>query len=140
MDAVHPADLSRNTKAVQAYIDDPLVTKGKIVARTAIQLDKSFDLAKERRGEITCPLLLLHGDKDKCTSIKAAQEFFEHVGTDMRHKRFLQLPGLYHELLEEGDASDEIMVGVVEFASSGGKQFAEIAGEEKNGLVSVVFK
>ena len=69
VDAVRPKDLSRNPQAVQAYIDDEFVTKGKLIVRTAIQVDKTFDIAKERRGEITCPILLMHGTDDRCTSI-----------------------------------------------------------------------
>ena len=69
VDAVRPKDLSRNPQAVQAYIDDEYVTKGKLIVRTAIQVDKTFDIAKDRRGEITCPILLMHGTDDRCTSI-----------------------------------------------------------------------
>ena len=69
VDAVRPKGLSRNPQAVEAYIDDEYITKGKLIARTAIQVDKTFDIAKERRGEITCPILLMHGTDDRCTSI-----------------------------------------------------------------------
>ncbi|KAL7525475.1 hypothetical protein ACHAWF_001381 [Thalassiosira exigua] len=139
VDAVRPEDMSRNPDAVQAYIDDPLCKKGKLVARTAIQMSRSFDVVKQRSGEITCPLLILHGTDDKCTSIKASKEFFQQVGTPISNKKFLELPGLYHELLEEPE-NDQLMISIVEFASSGGKQHAEIEGEEKEGLVNVLLR
>lgn len=139
VDAVRPKDLSRNPEAVQAYIDDPLCTKGKLIARTAIQMSKSFDVVKERRGEVTCPILILHGTDDRVTSIKASREFFHHVGTPVTNKRFLQLPGMYHELLEEPEV-DQLMVAIVEFASNGGKQFCEMEGEENDGLINVTLK
>lgn len=139
VDGVRPKDMSRNLEAVQAYIDDPLVQKGKLIARTAIEMDKSFTVAKERRGEITCPLLILHGTDDKCTSINASRDFFKSVGTGVERKRFLQLPGLYHELLEEPEV-DELMVCIVGFASSGGKEFVQMKGDETDGLISVEFR
>ena len=75
-----------------------------------------------------------------CNHQNASRDFFEHVGTAIGKKRFLELPGMYHELFEEGEASEELIVSIVEFASSGGKQFAEISGEEESGLVKVEFK
>mmetsp|Transcript_7511 Transcript_7511/g.13683 ORF Transcript_7511/g.13683 Transcript_7511/m.13683 type:complete len:373 (-) Transcript_7511:158-1276(-) len=138
VDAVRPEDMSRNPAAVQAYVDDPLCTKGKIIARTAITTSKSFDVVKERRGEISCPILMLHGTDDRCTSLKESIDFFQHVGTPVNKKRFLLLPGMYHELLEEPE-TDQLLVSIVEFASSGGKQFAAVEGEENEGLVSVTF-
>mmetsp|Transcript_29262 Transcript_29262/g.63006 ORF Transcript_29262/g.63006 Transcript_29262/m.63006 type:complete len:372 (-) Transcript_29262:896-2011(-) len=138
VDAVRPEDMSRNPAAVQAYVDDPLCPKGKIIARTAITMSKSFDVVKERRGEISCPILMLHGTDDRCTSLKASIDFFQHVGTPVSKKRFLQLPGMYHELLEEPE-TDQLLVSIVEFASSGGKQFATVEGEENEGLVSMTF-
>lgn len=140
VDGVRPKDLSRNQKNVQEYINDPLIKKGNIVARTAIEMDKTFDIVKERRGEITCPILMMHGTDDHCTSIKAAREFFEHIGTGVGKKKFLELQGFYHEILEEGAASDELIVGIVDFASRGGQQFIHIAGEEEaeNGFTNLV--
>lgn len=137
VDAVRPEDMSRNPDAVQAYIDDPLIPKGKIIARTAIQVDRTFDIAKEKRGDITCPILMLHGTNDRCTSIKASQDFFGNVGSSK--KRFLRLPGLFHEIFEEPEI-DEFMPSIVGFASSGGKEFVDINGKEEDGLIDVVFK
>ena len=139
VDAVRPKDLSRNKKAVQAYINDPLIYHGKLIAHTAIQLDKSFDIVKERRGELTCPILILHGTDDKCTSIKASRDFFNRVGTSKDRKKFLQLTGYYHELLEEKE-SDHITSSIVEFACNGGKQFVDVEGDEEDGIVVCKFE
>eukprot|EP01083_Nonionella_stella_P110553 323593_1 len=133
VDGVRPEDMSRSKESVQAYLDDPLCIKGKIVARTAIQMDKSFDVVKKRRAEITCPILMLHGTGDRCTSINASREFFQYIGTPLANKKFLQLPGMYHELLEEPE-SDQLTISMVEFAATGGKQFAAVKGEEIDGL------
>lgn len=136
VDAVRPKDMSRNPQAVQAYINDPLIPKGKLIARTAIQVDKAFDVVKEMRGDITCPILMLHGTNDRCTSINASREFFRNAGSSK--KQFLQLPGLFHEIFEEPEV-DQFMPSIVGFVSSGGKEFVDISGNEENGLIDVVF-
>ncbi|KAL9179486.1 hypothetical protein ACHAXT_008776 [Thalassiosira profunda] len=136
VDVVRPEDMSRNKEAVKAYIEDPLVMHSKLVARTAIQTSKAFDTVKDRRGEITCPVLMLHGTEDRCTSIKASRDFFHNIGTDVARKRFLQLPGLYHELLEEPEV-DQLMVSICGFAGSAGEEITEVDGEEEDGLVVV---
>ncbi len=136
VDAVRPKDMSRNPQAVQAYINDPLIPKGKLIARTAIQVDRTFDVVKEMRGDITCPILMLHGTNDRCTSIKASRDFFRNAGSSK--KQFLQLPGLFHEIFEEPEV-DQFMPSIVGFVSSGGKEFVDISGKEEDGLIDVVF-
>jgi len=123
VDAVRPIDLSRNSDAVKAYINDPLIQKGKTVARTAIVIDKTFDIVKERRHELSCPLLLLHGTDDKATSMTASIDFFRNVSSIK--KQYLQLRGVYHEIYED-DHTPTFITSIVEFASTGGKKFATI--------------
>jgi acylglycerol lipase len=139
VDAVDPWDMSRNKEAVQQYIDDPLTQTGKLVARTAIGMSGGFEVIKQRRGEITVPILALHGTGDKCTWPKATEEFFHGVGTPVAKKRYLKLPGMYHELLEEPE-TEKILEYIVAFASSGGEEFAKVDGTESGGVVDVVFK
>jgi acylglycerol lipase len=136
VDIVRPEDMSRNPEAVKAYYADPLCIKGKMMVHTALQTSKTFDVARERRSEITCPVLMLHGTDDRCTSITASLDFFNHIGTPLAKKKFLKLPGWYHELLEEPDVTN-LMISIVEFASTGGKQFADVEGEVNDGLVDV---
>eukprot|EP00573_Skeletonema_grethae_P005588 CAMPEP_0201710480 /NCGR_PEP_ID=MMETSP0578-20130828/58652_1 /ASSEMBLY_ACC=CAM_ASM_000663 /TAXON_ID=267565 /ORGANISM="Skeletonema grethea, Strain CCMP 1804" /LENGTH=372 /DNA_ID=CAMNT_0048199511 /DNA_START=37 /DNA_END=1155 /DNA_ORIENTATION=+ len=124
VDIVDPIYLSRNKEAVQAYIDDPLCPVGKMVARTAIATDKAFDKAKERRGEIYCPTLIMHSPIDNCTSQKASEDYFLNVGTALEHKRYLKLNGMYHETLEEPE-TERIINSIVKFTASGGQQFLQ---------------
>lgn len=129
VDAVQPKDLSRNSDAVKAYIDDPLCPVAKMIARTAIATDKAFDYVKKRRGEIFCPILILHSPDDKCTSPKASQDFFANIGTSLSGKRYLKLNGFYHEVLEENE-SERIVTSIVTFVASGGQQFVEDEGND----------
>ncbi len=138
VDALNPEDLSRNRQAVRAYIEDPFIEKGKIVARTAIGISKAFDVVKARRGEITCPILLLHGTDDRVTSPQASVDFFRNIGSTK--KRCLRLRGYFHELFEE-PGSEEVVKSIVGFASAGGNEFTDVDGEElEAGLVDVGFE
>mmetsp|Transcript_8239 Transcript_8239/g.17664 ORF Transcript_8239/g.17664 Transcript_8239/m.17664 type:complete len:374 (-) Transcript_8239:170-1291(-) len=139
VDAVDPKDLSRNESAVQDYINDPLCSTGKLVARTCIQFDKTFDVMKAKRSEIQVPLLILHGTADKTTSGNASLEFFKHVSTPLEKKRYLRLPGLYHEVFEEPE-TEQILGWLAVFAKSGGTEFGELEGEETEGVFDVKFK
>ena len=139
VDAVSPWEMSRNKEAVQRYIDDPLTQTGKLVARTAIGMSNGFDVVRARRGEITVPILAMHGMCDKCTWPKATDEFFCNVGTPVEKKKYLKLPAMYHELLEEPE-TDQILEYITVFAASAGKEFANVPGEEVDGVIDVVFK
>jgi len=139
VDAVDPWEMSRNKTAVQQYIDDPLTQTGKLVARTAIGISNAFEAVKSRRGEITVPILALHGTGDKCTWPKATEDFMNGVGTPVDKRRFLKLPEMYHEFLEEPE-TDQILEYINVFARSGGNKFAKVEGEEYNGVIDVVFK
>ncbi|KAK1736097.1 hypothetical protein QTG54_013233 [Skeletonema marinoi] len=106
-----------------------------MIAHTAIATDKAFDYAKQRRGEIYCPTLMLHSPDDKCTSQKASEDFFANIGTALEDKRYLKLNGMYHETLEEPE-TERIVKSIVTFVASGGKEFVEDVG---NGGVVEMF-
>ncbi|RDX43407.1 lysophospholipase [Lentinus brumalis] len=54
------------------------------------------------------PLLIVHGDADRVTSFKAAQEFFDKL--DAEDKDFKPFKGGYHELVHEPDGVKEKFV------------------------------
>ena len=123
VDAVRPVDLSRNVNAVRAYVDDPYVQKGKLVARTCIGMDKAFDVVRKRRDELRCPMLILHGTSDVVTSMTSSLDFHKNVKSTK--KRYIRLNGWYHEIYED-DPSGKLFDRIVKFASSGGNDFGEI--------------
>ena len=138
VDAVNPRDLSRYPRAVRAYIEDPHTEKGKMVARTAIGIDKAFNLARVRRGEIACPILLLHGTDERVASASASLDFFRIIGST--RKRYLRLHGFFHELFEDPRTEEEVVKSIVVFASAGSGAFADIAreGEEAGGYYIII--
>lgn len=140
VDAIRPKELFRNPRSLREYIEDPLVQKGKVVARTAYCMSETMEIVKERRGEILCPILMLHGTNDRTTSPNSSLDFFRNVGSS--RKRYLQLPLFRHEVFEGGPETDVLVSSIVKFASAGGCEFADVDGKEKedDGLVVVEFR
>ncbi|KAL3806519.1 hypothetical protein ACHAXA_002561 [Cyclostephanos tholiformis] len=134
VDAVRPVDLSRNPNAVRSYVEDPLVLKGRLVARTAIGIDRAFDVVRNRRTELSCPMLILHGTADVVTSPGASLDFFRNVRST--NKRYLRLVDYKHEIFE--DDPDVPFANIVAFVSSGGRAFADIDGGEVDGGEGVI--
>jgi alpha-beta hydrolase superfamily lysophospholipase len=91
---------------VKAYDADPLV-RGKITPRLLINVLDAGQWALAHAGELTVPLLLLHGDADPITSFGASQRFAmaaNHVVA------FRAWPGGYHELHNEPEKAEVLTV------------------------------
>ncbi|MFF5037660.1 alpha/beta hydrolase [Nocardia salmonicida] len=103
--------ISRDLDVVRAYDDDPLVFRGKLPARTAVEILQHTALVKQRLGALTAPLLVLHGTADVIASPSSADLLERDAGsTDVTVLRY---PGLYHEVFNEperaqvlGDVTD----------------------------------
>ncbi|MFE9788012.1 alpha/beta hydrolase [Nocardia salmonicida] len=103
--------ISRDPAVVRAYDDDPLVFRGKLPARTAVEILQHTALVKKRLGALTAPLLVLHGTADAIASPSSADLLERDAGsTDVTVLRY---PGLYHEVFNEperaqvlGDVTD----------------------------------
>lgn len=73
-----------------------------------------------RLGDIKCPVLWLHGDKDEVYSVKNAEEGLKHFGSE--EKRLEVVEGGHHFL--SGSSPDVVNPKIAEFASKhwrGGK-------------------
>lgn len=89
--------ISRDPEEVKKYKTDPLV-HDKISAKMGMQLIDNGEYAIAHAGEITVPLLVLHGTGDMLTSHRATQEFVANGGTNITSKFY---DGLYHEMHNE---------------------------------------
>lgn len=102
------ARFSRDPKVVEALKTDPLVYDGKGPARTASELLGAIETLREKAGEITVPLLSLHGTEDKVTPPTGSAWLVEHVSSqDKTHHAF---PGLVHDLVHEPERAQVIEV------------------------------
>ncbi len=91
--------VSRDPDVVKAYLGDPLVHHGKLTSRLIAEMSKAMDDTLARAGEVTVPLLTMHGDADKLTSPKGSAEFHANAGS--ADKTLKMYPGLFHEIFNE---------------------------------------
>uniref|UniRef100_A0A7S2MT06 Serine aminopeptidase S33 domain-containing protein n=1 Tax=Helicotheca tamesis TaxID=374047 RepID=A0A7S2MT06_9STRA len=138
VDAVRAEDLTRNKEEVEINKVDPLIVHGKTPVRTGRVIVNAMKDLKEKRSEIKCPVLLLHGTKDMITCVDSCVDFYKNVGTPKEKKCFLRCPGVYHELYNEPEK--DIMVGeIVKFAVSGGTELPDKKDADADGIVALDF-
>ena len=102
--------ISRDPEVVKDYDEDPLNYRGGVRARIGAEMLRVMDEIKKRRGELSLPLFVFHGDSDKMISPPASQEFFDAAGSSDKEMRFYE--GLYHEALNEPE-KQEVIEGIV---------------------------
>ncbi len=92
-------EISRDPAVMQAYEVDPLVYRGAVKAKTAVEL---FGAARRLRSQIhllDLPVLALHGTQDRLAPVVGSRYL---VGDQPAANRTLKLyDGLAHELLNE---------------------------------------
>ena len=95
--ALEMAALSRDSKVVQAYRNDPL-THDWISARLAVDMLRYGKWNMMHAADLPSPLLLMHGTADRITSPTASREFALRADAACTLKMW---DGLYHELHNE---------------------------------------
>ncbi|UUY05218.1 alpha/beta hydrolase [Svornostia abyssi] len=103
--------LSRDPAEVQAYRDDPLVTLGKLPARTVGELGVAIRTRFKRDlGDLTLPLLLIHGEADRLVPVAGSRHVRDRAGSDdvtllvypeHRHEVFNELPADREKVLAD---------------------------------------
>ena len=93
---INTGDISRDTKVVESYKNDPL-GHGKISIRLFNIAMKSAKYVVEHSANLKIRTLILHGGADKITSPEASKKFaMGNSKTD-----FVEIEGGYHELHNE---------------------------------------
>ena len=104
------AGVSRDPAVVKAYTEDPLVNHGKMSAGFVRGLFQGMEEIQARAGEVTLPLLIMHGEGDSMTAPSGSQFLYDNVGsTDKQLKLY---PELYHEILNEPE-KDQVMADML---------------------------
>jgi acylglycerol lipase len=106
--------ISRDPEVVRAYDDDPLVYRGRLPARTAVEILQHTDLVKKRLTTLTAPLLVLHGTADSIAAPTSA-DLLER-GTGSSDVTVIRYPGLYHEVFNEPER-DQVLGDLVDWLS-----------------------
>ena len=91
--------VSRDPAVVQAYVNDPLVCRGKVTARLSAELVKAIRRVAAEATEITLPILILQGSADRLVDPKGAQMLYDAVNSVDRTIKIYD--GLYHEVYNE---------------------------------------
>lgn len=102
--------VSRDPEEVRKYREDPLVHQGKLSARLMTELFRYMEIIQTRAGEITLPLLVLHGGADAMTAPAGSKLLYERANS--ADKTLKIYPGLYHEILNEPE-KEEIYADIV---------------------------
>ena len=104
--ALAPEAVSRDPEVVKAYAVDPLVTTGKVPARTAHELFAPLPGYLERAPRMKVPVLIQHGEADALVPLEPVRPVFNAVGAS--DKTLISYPGLFHEIYNEPE-KDEVI-------------------------------
>lgn len=91
--------VSRDPAVVQAYLDDPLVYKGRITARLGAELLQAMQRIGTEARRIRLPILILQGGADRLVDPMGARILYGL--TSSQDKTLKVYDGLYHELYNE---------------------------------------
>lgn len=93
------AGVSRDPAEVEKYVNDPLVNHSKMTARKVSELFRAMEHIQANAGQISLPMLLLHGEADSMAAATGSRFLHSHIGsTDKTLKIY---PQLYHEIFNE---------------------------------------
>jgi acylglycerol lipase len=91
--------ISRDQAVVDAYVNDPLVFRGKIPARTGAELARMWKQLPEQMPRIKLPILIMHGSADQLSDPQGSKLLFERVGS--KDKTLKLYDNCYHEICNE---------------------------------------
>jgi acylglycerol lipase len=91
--------ISRDQAVIDAYVNDPLVFRGKVPARTGAELTKVCKKLPERMPEIKLPMLIMHGSADQLVPQEGSKLLYELAGSKDKTLKFYE--GFYHEIFNE---------------------------------------
>ena len=92
-----PQLLSSDAKEVNAFRKDPLNIRDALPVKSVSEILGIMAQIREHIGELTLPLLVLHGEDDPLVTIESSQKLIS--ACDCPDKLLLTYPGLFHDLL-----------------------------------------
>lgn len=90
--------LSHDRQVVDDYINDPLV-HDLVSARWYMEFSRAGEECLRRAGELTLPLLIIHGSADAIVDPEGSRQVMEKASAP--DKQLFIFPGLYHETMNE---------------------------------------
>jgi acylglycerol lipase len=96
---IDASTISQDKAVVDAYVNDPLVYRGKVPARLGAELVKILDELPALIPKITLPIIIMYGTKDRLSNPEGSQMLYDLVGS--RDKTLKKYEGFYHEIFNE---------------------------------------
>ena len=97
--ALEAESVSKDPAVVEAYVNDPLVYRGKTTARLGAEMLKAINRLKKQGNKINLPILILQGKEDSMVDHDCSSYLYYLVGS--KDKVLKQYDGLYHEVFNE---------------------------------------
>jgi acylglycerol lipase len=98
--------VSRDPQVVHDYVNDPLVTIGKLPARTIAELADTMDSFPELIPRLELPLLVMYGTADPIVKTEGSHLVYDLASSE--DKTLTPWEGLYHEIFNEPERDDVI--------------------------------
>lgn len=96
---IDASTISQDKAVVDAYVNDPLVYRGKVPARLGAELVKTLDKLPALIPKITLPIIIMYGSEDRLCNPEGSRMLYNLVGS--RDKTIKQYEGFYHEIFNE---------------------------------------
>lgn len=84
---------------VDAYVNDPLVFRGKVSARLGAELLGTIQKLPSRLHVLSQPILIMHGAADRLCDPESSKRLYELAGSGDKVLKFYE--GFYHEIFNE---------------------------------------
>ncbi len=91
--------ISQDKAVVDAYMNDPLVYRGKVRARLGAELVRIMQELPRQMPKIALPILIMHGTADQLSDPRGSELLYERVSS--RDKTLKLYDGFYHEIFNE---------------------------------------
>ncbi len=99
VDVIDASAISQNQTVVDAYVDDPLVYRGKIRARLGAELIAAMQELPGMAHHIKLPILIMHGTADRLSDPSGSKLLYQKVSSE--DKTLKLYTDFYHEIFNE---------------------------------------
>ena len=96
---IYASAISRDKAVVDAYVNDPLVYRGKLPARMGAELARMWKTLPQHMPEIKLPVLIMNGTADHLADPGGSELLYERAGS--KDKTLKLYDGFYHEIFNE---------------------------------------
>lgn len=102
---IDASTISRDKAVVDAYVNDPLVYRGKVPARMGAELLNVMEkYLPPRLVEIKLPLLIMHGSEDRLSNKEGSVLLYEKASSPDKTLKIYE--GFYHEIYNEPERNE----------------------------------